>query len=152
MPEFAYIILAILPYLCAGLSLVTMGIAFWSVNWPRVRGTIDISIYDREWEANSSGGRTTYEEKGKFYLLYSYTIGGMRFQGTRISLVVDIEWQVSGSPDLGSARGNSRWYREGSLVDVYYCPFYPKWACLEPGGFIFAALLSLGTVIWFCVR
>lgn len=152
MSEVTRIALAILPYVFAGFSLVTLAIAFWSVSWPRVKGTIDISIYDREWEASSSGNSTTFEKKGKFYLVYSYTVGALQFQGTRVSPLVDVEWQVSGSPDLGSARGRSRWYREGLVVEVYYCPFYPKWACLEPGGFIFAALIGIGTVIWFCVR
>jgi len=149
MAAFFHVILSAIPYLLAGLSLIALAIAFWSTNWPRVKGKIDISIYDREWASGSSEAITTFEKKGKFYLLYTYTVAGIAFQGTRLTPLVNIEWQFSGSADLGSAHGEAQWYREGLIVDVYYCPFRPEWACLEPGGFLGAALLGVVAIVAF---
>lgn len=141
-----------LPYLVAAIALGTLVVAIWSLRWPRVKGTIDVSIFDREWEVESSGSETTIQKKGKFYLAYSYSVGGMSYQRSRISPLVEIDWQFSSSPDLGSARDRSRWYREGAVVDVSYCPLFPQWSCLEPGGFVVAFLLiAIAAVLFFVV-
>lgn len=142
-------VVALLPYLVAGLSLVTLFIAIWSLRWPRTKGTIDVSIFDREWAVESSGSEFTGKQHGKFYLAYSYTVGGVVFQRSRIAPLVEIEWQVSNSPDLSAARGRTYWYREGVIVDVSYCPFVPGWSCLEPGGFFVAFLLGVTAMILF---
>ena len=138
---------AFLPYLVAAIALGTLAVAIWSLQWPRVKGTIDVSIFDRESEVESSGFQATIQKKGKFYLAYSYSVGGTKYQRSRIAPLVEIDWQFSNSPDLSSARDRSHWYREGAVVDVSYCPFYPGWSCLEPGGFIVAGLFGVIAVI-----
>jgi hypothetical protein len=60
----------ILPYAVAVLALATLLIAIWSRGWPRTKGTIEVSIFDREWAAESSDSSVTVERKGKFYLAY----------------------------------------------------------------------------------
>ena len=142
---------AFLAYLVTAIGLGTLVVAVWSLQWPRVKGTIDVSIFDREWEADSSGSDTTIQKKGKFYLAYSYSVGGTRYQRSRIAPLVDVDWQFSSSPDLSNARDRSQWYREGAVVDVSYCPFFPQWSCLEPGGFLVALLLSAIAAILFFV-
>lgn len=144
-------VVAFLPYLVAVIALGTLAVAVWSLQWPRVKGTIDVSIFDREWEAESSGAETTMHKKGKFYLAYSYSVGGRSYQTSRIAPLVDIDWQFSSSPDLSSARDRSHWYREGAVVDVSYCPVFPQWSCLEPGGFFVTFLLSGIAIVLFFV-
>ena len=142
---------AFLPYVVAGLSLATLLVAIWSLRWPRTKGTIDVSIFDREWVTESSGSEVTVEKKGKFYLAYSYSVGGALFQRSRIAPLVEIDWQFSGAPDLSNARGRAHWYREGATVDVSYCPLFPGWSCLEPGGFVITFLLGVTASILFFV-
>jgi hypothetical protein len=147
MREIGHIVLVMLPCFFGGLTVVTLTFAFWSMSWPTVKGTIDVSIYDREWSADASGSEVTIEKKGRFYLAYSYSVGGRAFQGSRISPLVESDWQFTGVPDLSSAHDKAQWYREGAVVDVHYCPMFPAWACLEPGGFLIAAALGLVTVL-----
>ena len=91
------------------------------------------------------------QKKGKFYLAYTYSVGGVRYQRSRIAPLVEIDWQFSSSPDFSSARDRARWYREGAVVEVSYCPAFPQWSCLEPGGFVVAFLLSAIAAILFLV-
>jgi len=142
-------VIAFLPYLVAAIAVGTLVVAIWSLQWPRVKGTIDVSIFDREWEVETTGSETTLQKRGKFYLAYSYAVEGITFQGSRISPLVEFDWQFSSSPDLSSANDRSKWYRKGASVDVSYCPFFPKWSCLEPGGFAIGFLLGVVAAILF---
>jgi len=142
----------VVPYILAALAFVAVFIALWSHRWPKVEGRVDISIFDPEWQTEVSGPQITFERRGTHHLAYTYTVGGETFQSSRIAPIANLEWQLSGSPDTSSARDDSRWYREGGTVAVYYCPFLPRWSCLEPGGFMVAALLALiGGILYFIV-
>jgi hypothetical protein len=140
-----------IPYAFAGGSLVILLVAIWSRRWPRTRGMIEVSIFDREWEAESSGSKFALEKKGKFYLAYSYSVGGIAFQGSRLAPLAEFDWQVSGSADLGSAHDRAGRYREGATVEVSYCPFLPRWSCLEPGGYVSAFVFGAVAALLFVV-
>ncbi len=145
-------VVAFLPYIVAAIAVAALVVAIWSLQWPRVKGTIDVSIFDREWEIEATGSETTIQNNGKFYLAYSYSVGGASYQRSRIAPLVEMNWQFSSSPDLSSARDRSRWYREGAVVDVSYCPFFPQWSCLEPGGFLVAFFLfAVAAILFFVV-
>jgi len=127
----------------AGLAAVVTAVAFWSLGWPRVKGTVEESDYEETWRARGGGRGLSVEKEGRFQLKYTYSVDGVTYHGTRISPLLDLEWQVSNAPDLGNAKRNSQIYRQGTRVDVAYCPHFPKWACLEPGGFLTAILLGV---------
>jgi len=110
---------------------------------PRVKGTVEESDYEETLRARGGGRGLSVEKEGRFQLKYTYSVDGVSYQGTRISPFLDMDWQVSGAPDLGSAKRNSQIYRQGARVDVAYCPNFPKWSCLEPGGFSAAILLGV---------
>jgi hypothetical protein len=142
--------LVFLPYLIGATTAATLGVAIWSLKWPHAKGTIDVSIFERE-ETGFSGPDGAPRKRGKFYLAYSYSVAGVSFQGARIAPLVEIDWQFSSSPDLSSARDRAYWYREGATVDVSYCPIFPRWSCLEPGGFFVAFLLGAITAVLFFI-
>lgn len=144
-------VVVFLPYLIAALAVGTLAVAIWSLQWPRVKGTIEVSIFDTEWEVESTGSETTAQKKGRFYLAYSYSVAGIAYQSSRISPLLEFDWQVSSSPHLSSASDRSKWYREGAIIDVSYCPLNPRWSCLEPGGFAIAFLLGAAATILFFV-
>ena len=148
---FEMLLIAFIAYSVAAISLATLVVAIWSLRWPRVKGLIDLSIYDREWGSDGFDGR---QKNGKFYITYSYTVDGIGFEGTRISPLIHFEWQLSGSPDLSNSYDRSKRYREGAIVYVSYCPSLPGWSCLEPGGFFSALLLgAIAAVLFFvCER
>jgi hypothetical protein len=139
------------------LATLALGVALWSYRWPSVKGRIDISILDQEtgWDSDHTGGRTEIArtQKDKFYLSYSYSINGVAYAGSRIAPFADVNWHLSSGGDSHAwsrARDKAKWYREGSAPDVYYCPIFPAWACLEPGG-IFTALMlgaAAGGLFW----
>lgn len=106
---------------------------------------MNISIFDQEWEAVASKTDVRVEKQDKFYLSYSYNVAGIDYASGRIAPLVEFDWHI-GKVDSG-ARNKSRWYREGAIVDVYYCPMWPAWSCLEPGGFMMTALLILASVL-----
>ena len=56
---------AFLPYLVATTAAGTLIVALWSLQWPRVRGTIDISIFDQEWEPNPRAPKRPSRRRGK---------------------------------------------------------------------------------------
>jgi len=141
----------LLPLFVLGVACATLGIAFWSHRWPRARGVVETSIFDVEWEAEGSGSRVSVEKRGRFYLAYAYSVGGREFRASRIAPLVDFDWYFTGSPQLGGARDRSMRYREGAPVDVSYCPIWPRWSCLEPGGFGAAFLLAAVAAILFAL-
>ncbi len=136
----------------AALSAGVLGVAIWSLYWPRVKGTIDVSIFDLEWGTDLTEDGPMVQRRGRFYLAYSYNAMGRDFQGSRIAPLFEMDWQFSGSSELGNAKGKAQWYREGLKVDVYYCPLFPSWACLEPGGFILGISLGIIAAILFFNR
>ena len=87
----------------------------------------------------------TLEKRDKFYLSYVYNVGGIDYASNRIAPLADLDWHI-GNVD-SSARNKSRWYREGANIDVYYCPIWPAWSCLEPGGFLMTAMLVAISVL-----
>lgn len=132
---------------CAATAL---GVAIWSLNWPRVKGTVTRSIYEPGDEAGEEGDR--------LHLEYSYIVAGVAYTGHRVSPLAGVTRLHPGMGDTpasegtanwSSARVNSRWYREGVTVDVYYCPRRPSWACLEPGGFLVAGVFAIVAAIFF---
>ena len=137
------------PYIFAGLALVTLIVAVWSPRWPVLKGTIDTAFFESEWDTESEGNRLTLGKKGNFYILYSYVRNGAKFQDSRIKPLWEINWQLSGSPEISGAKDYSAWYREGGTVDVHYCPLFPRWVCLEPGGYAVGIILAVASIVLF---
>lgn len=146
-----------LPWVLTALALMTFGLALWSFNWPSVKGRIDISIFDQEvnWETSSTSGGTSVNrtKTDKLHLSYSYSVNGVTYHGSRISPFAEFSWHLSMGGDSSAwskARDNAKWYRESASPDVYFCPFYPRWACLEPGGLLCALVLgtAAGMAFW----
>lgn len=107
-----------MPLVVGGGGLLLLAAALWSARWPSVKGIVNISIYDTDDDVVSSGK--------KLHLSYAYVVGQRAYAGSRIAL-----------PGLAQAENDeqSSWrLREGVVVDVYYCPLWPKLSCLERGG------------------
>ena len=144
-------LVAAIPYGLLMIAVGVAGVAYWSHTWPSVKGVIEVSNYDEEWQASSTHDGTSFEKAGTFDLVYSYTLDGEQRQSGRIKPMVKLNLHLTGHPKLGTARADAHWFREGSVVDVYYCPTFPSWVCLEPGGFSAAILLGVAGVVAFWV-
>ena len=150
MHETKSLVLLVLTYLFAGGALVTYALEVWSARWPTLQGTVDSSYLGRgpayEWEA------TNYvAERGNLYVYYSYTRDGVTVQASRLRALWPINW------DLGTSRRdqdlvNSERYRTGSAVKVYYCPLWPRWVCLKPGGYLPTFVLAVAAFATFLMR
>ena len=141
---------AAIPYVLLVMSVSVAGVAFWSHTWPSVKGVIEVSIYDEEWQTSSTNEGASVEKVGEFYLLYSFTLNGEERQSNRIKPIAKLNLHITGHPKLGTVRADAHRFREGAVVDVFYCPYFPSWVCLEPGGFTAAVLLGLagGVAFW----
>ena len=145
-------LIAFLPLVFGAFSIVALGLAIWSFTWPRVKGTVDISIFTQDWDADASGSEIVVQKRGKLDLAYSYSIHGTAFQGSRVVPLFDVDWQLFNSPEFSRAHDLADRYREGAVVDVSYCPYFPQWACLEPGGFLAGILFgAFAAALYFIV-
>lgn len=131
-----------------GLALLLVG--FWSQRWPKTKGIILVSIYDQEWQAETTSAGGNLEKKDTFHFAYSFVVAGQEYQSSNIKPNGDLEWSTS-TPGLSSAADRSRWYREGKSVDVYYCPLWPKLCCLEPGGILLPIVLIIASGFIFLI-
>ncbi|HWA25228.1 MAG TPA: DUF3592 domain-containing protein [Lacunisphaera sp.] len=129
-----------------GAAGASLAIAVWSLRWPSVKGTIEVSLVETTVDSRARLSET-------HELAYSYTVRGANFLGSNVKpwgggsgTVVDSD---SEKPLWSAARDNARWYRPGVVVDIYYCPMRPQWSCLEPGGFVLPlAFGGLGLVFY----
>ena len=141
-------------YLLSGgllLAAVISGIiSGWSLRWPKAKGVIKVSIYDREWQDVGTGSETNLKKVDKFYLAFSFEIAGTEYLASSIRPNGDFDWTTT-TPGVSSAAERANWYREGKAVDVFYCPAWPKLCCLEPGGALLPALLAFGSVVLFFI-
>ena len=138
-------------------TVVTLAVALWSRRWPQTQGTINISVFERESGWNFSRGvggmRITREVDEKLHLDYSYLVDGQEYHGKLVS-PIGARSQISlggGTPVWSSARDRANAIVKACLVNMYFCPLFPKWACLEPGGFLDAATLFAFTLVLFLV-
>ncbi len=150
----ATIVIALLLALFACLLLA---VAFWSSSWPSVKGRIEVSFLDQDtgWKtASGAQGTTVYKKESESHVFaYSYEVRGRKFLGSNIKPWGVSSWNLtsggdtdvadSGNTIWSGARDDARWYREGAVIDVYFCPYLPQWCCVEPGGFILPVLLLL---------
>jgi len=151
--------LSYLPLLFSlGLGLVaglTLGVAIWSLRWPFVKGRIEASFVDKEsdWDDESGANATSVyqKESESLCLAYSYEVNAVRYMSGNVKPWGNSDWSLtSGGGDWpgsgkilwSGARDDAKWYRPDAVVDVYYCPQRPQWACLEPGGFLIPFLLG----------
>lgn len=136
------------------LSAGCFALGLWSLSWPSVKGTINVSILDSD---RDNSERETFE------LCYSYVVNGQKFIGSNIKPWGNSNATVGTGDDTdgfyqgrtlwSAAREAARWYRPGVTVDVYYCPLRPQWCCLEPGGFLFPLFLAaVGGCLLFFLR
>jgi hypothetical protein len=134
--SFAPLIATVLAWGLLGLALILFAIGRWSHRWPKAKGVIKVAILDRE------PGETEFDAWAEsFYLAYSFTVDGCEYLASSIKANGDVGWSTN-LPGINSARDKAKRFQEGQPVEVYYCPFTPKWSCLERGG-IWAPLLAL---------
>jgi hypothetical protein len=139
--------------IAGALLIMAMGLAaigLWSLRWPKVTGVIKVSIYDQEWQMESRGSTTSIRKQDVHHFAYSFEVHGQEYLSSAIRPNGDPEWHAT-TPGLSSAADRSRWYREGKVVDVYYCPLWPKWSCLEPGGFFMPVVVLAAAVGMFVI-
>jgi len=137
---------------------VLLAIAIWSLSWPSVKGRIEVSFLEADpgtpIQVQAAGLEMSRRPEESHHLAYSYEVKGARYMGGDIKPLLNLGWAVrsggrNGSIMWSAARDDARWYRPDAVVDVYYCPMAPSWACLEPGGFVTPALLVAGAIIVF---
>ena len=144
----------IITFLLALVAGVSLGVAFWSLTWPSVKGLIEVSFVNEEPAASAdlidealSGKDETHQ------LAYSYTVDGTKFLGANLKPCgggsngwalrnYGLNGLGSGNVVWSGARDAASWYHEGAIIDVYYCPRRPQWSCLERGGFLLPIVLS----------
>lgn len=146
----------------AGTAVLLLALALWSLGWKSVKGIVEASVLDDPQDGpGGSVVRTDpmpYGARESLALAYSYEVGGKKFLGSSVKPWGDYDWSLGYPNDVDGfwlertvwsrARDLARWYRPGVVVDVYYCPFRPQWACLEPGGFVIPCCLG-GTAAFF---
>lgn len=132
------------------LAVVLAAIGMWSLRWPKVSGLIKVSIYEQEWQTESKDATTSFQKQDVHHFAYAFEVQGQEYLSSAIRPNGDLEWHTT-TPGLSSAADRSRWYREGKVVDVYYCPLWPRWSCLEPGGFFMPMVVLFAAVLMFVI-
>ena len=115
------LILAVIFYF---LAIVAGAVSAYSRSWPSVSGH-----RMRSWvEEEHHGG---HSESGA--VCYEYEVRGRSYRSTLIRPTGDLGWSTS-VPGLSSALETVREMSQADGFRVYYCPRWPAYACLKPGG------------------
>jgi hypothetical protein len=130
-------VVSIALYLLAGIALV---VSIYSKTWPSTKGR----LIDAHVEPDRSGG--TYSESPSF--LYEFTVRDRTYRSSFIRPSGDFSWS-STIPGISSARAQIDEIINLGELTVYYCPVFPRFACLRPGGY--AAAIFLSVVATICV-
>lgn len=142
--SFAPLIATVFAWALLLLAVILFVIGRWSHRWPRTTGTIKVAILDRERETKFDAWAES------FHLAYSFTVDGCDCLSSSIKSNGDVGWEAN-VPGLNSARDRAKRFHEGKRVDVYYCPFAPKWSCLEPGGISSPIVVLLVSAVAFLI-
>ena len=123
------LVFSIVLYLLAGFAFM---VSIYSKRWPSTKGQL---ITARVESDRSEGG---YSESPS--ILYEFVVGNRRYRSSLIRASGDFSWSTT-IPDLSSANAQiDEIINQGELT-VYYCPIFPRFACLQPGGFMSSVLL-----------
>lgn len=108
----------------AGVALVQ----YSSTSWPRTTGMV---------ETGNWAGRDEIVFGSRYKVRYSYEVNGKVYSGYRIGFAS----KTHVVPVIGAK--DPRQPREGDMVQVYYVPFFPRYALLVPGPSV--------TLVWWCL-
>lgn len=106
------------------LALVAGTASAYSRRWPSVSGRRMRSWVEEEYHGGHS-------ESGA--VCYEYEVQGRSYRSTLIRPTGDLGWSTS-VPGLSSAHETVREMSQADGFWVYYCPRWPAYACLKPGG------------------
>lgn len=116
---------------------LAFAVALYSKTWPSTQGRLITASVD----SDTSSGQYTESPK----VLYEFTVGNRTYRSSLIRPSGDLSWSTT-VPELSSAQGQVDEIVNRGEPIVYYCPIFPRYACLRPGGFVAPVfLLVLGT-------
>lgn len=122
------------------LTLLSVIMAIWSRKWPSTQGRLIEAVVTPE----LSGGQ--YAESPS--VTYEYEVGGRTYRSSLIHPTGDLSWGTN-IPGVSSASLQLDDIINRGEPAVFYCPLFPRYACLRPGGLstsLFWAVLA--TIFW----
>ena len=125
------LVLSIVLYLLAGLAFM---VSVYSKTWPSTKGRLITACV----ESDRSGGQ--YSESSS--VLYEFVVGNRTYRSSLIRASGDFSWSTT-MPGMSSANAQiDEIINRGDPI-VYYCPIFPRFAYLQPGGFVSSVFLLI---------
>lgn len=118
-----------------GLAALSATVSLWSRRWPCTAGRI-LDLRVRRDESGESPA-----------IVYEYSVRGRSYRSSLIRASGDLSWSSS-VPGFSSAVPTLEEIANRGDPTVYYCPWFPRLACLRPGGFAtFGFLVAVATIV-----